>query len=90
MLVAALVSSLLASSLATARPDKHEHSGHAAQHNEVDTGEKMLWRIGGLNKVSQTTDTMKVKIMPQQAFLPSACVTSMFSEKALTSSPSFC
>ena len=52
MLVAALVSSLLASSLATARPDKHEHSGHAAQHNEVDTGEKMLWRIGGLNKVS--------------------------------------
>ena len=45
MLVAALVSSLLASSLATARPDKHDHSGHAAQHNEVDTGEKMLWRV---------------------------------------------
>ena len=68
MLVVALVSSLLASSLATARPDKHEHSGHAAQHNEVDTGEKMLWRIGGVNKVT----------------------SSMFSEKALTSSPSFC
>ena len=66
MLVAALVSSLLASSLATARPDKHEHSGHAAQHNEVDTGEEMLWRIGGVNKVT----------------------SSMFSEKALTSSPS--
>ena len=47
MLVAALVSGLLASSLATARPDNHEHSGHAAQHNEVDTGEEMLRRMGG-------------------------------------------
>jgi len=37
LVVAALVSGLLASSLATARPDNHEHSGHAAQHNEVDT-----------------------------------------------------
>ena len=40
LVVAALVSGLLASSLATARPDNHEHSGHAAQHNEVDTGEE--------------------------------------------------
>ena len=41
LVVAALVSGLLASSLATARPDNHEHSGHAAQHNEVDTGEEL-------------------------------------------------
>ena len=47
LVVAALVSGLLASSLATARPDNHEHSGHAAQHNEVDTGEEVLWRMGG-------------------------------------------